>query len=252
MKSLLNNLKNARKQCEIRANKLSDESSRVHEEAVAELASNDPGYQLAVDWSKALSDINAGTRDALDVSREFEDRTQALVDKGVDSPVIPQINQSLPKITDLGLVAAFKQQIDQLLKESVEAQKSEKNYKVGDTFKMDWDGDSKVKITKANSDGTFDIVRIGKDGKPLDGDENSMDKVDSKEFESLEEEGGMTGDDPIEPDGRDIPDGGRGASLPDSPDKDDDTLNDDDDSDESKSESKIHLKTNILKTMLGK
>jgi len=70
---------------------------------------------IARDWLQALKDIVANKADALKVIAEFDKRIDSATAKGDLSDIYAQIRQQMPDTTDLGMVAANIQSIEQWL-----------------------------------------------------------------------------------------------------------------------------------------
>jgi hypothetical protein len=72
---------------------------------------------IAKDWLEALKKLVANEADALEVTADFTNRIGKAVEGGDLSDIYAQIKQQMPDLTDLGLVAANMQSIEQWLKQ---------------------------------------------------------------------------------------------------------------------------------------
>lgn len=200
MSNLIRNISRASK-IQLAENKAKDkkieEARKAHKD---ELLKTDPAYAIAVDYSAALDGVLSGDRDVLDVVREFEDRINAAQAGGAVSPVFSTIKQQLPKISDLGLLAANKVDIEDVIA-ATESKKSEQN-KPGDNIipdlqkKLDAETDpEKKKALQAK----IDAVDKG------ESDECSATDNEKKKKKFMKKEGG------IDPSGKAFKDGKNNA-----------------------------------------
>jgi hypothetical protein len=96
----------------IRAGNRAVEGNALYEAATGRTTAS---VQIAKDWVQALKDIVANKADALKVIAEFDKRIDAEVAKGDLADIYAQIRQQMPDTTDLGLVAANIQSVEEWL-----------------------------------------------------------------------------------------------------------------------------------------
>jgi len=86
-----------------------------------EMEASDPAYAIGVEWSQALDKVLSGELDPVDMDAMFRAKVEEASEAGSSSPILAAIEQQLPKITAPGHIAAFKQEIDDVLGSTYES-----------------------------------------------------------------------------------------------------------------------------------